>query len=129
VSATILLAEDDRFLRRALEVALTRRGHRVIVAADGQEALDGARRERPQLILLDLLMPRMTGIEVLDALRADPATRDAIVLVLSNSSKEFEMTAAERLGVAGYWIKANLSLDELCDRVERVLSERGPEPQ
>jgi CheY-like chemotaxis protein len=129
MTASILLAEDDRFLRRAMEVALTKRGHRVITAADGQEALERARAERPHLILLDLLMPRLTGMEVLHALRADPATRDVLVLVLSNSSKEFEMQKAEQLGVAGYWIKANLSLQELCDRVDRVLSERGAKTQ
>ena len=125
MTATILLAEDDRFLRRAVEVALKKRGHTVLLAADGQEALDQARAHRPQLVLLDLLMPRLTGLDVLDALRADPATRDITVLILSNSSKELEMHAAERLGVAGYWIKANLSLQELCDRVESVL--RGTE--
>lgn len=114
---TILLAEDDRFLRRAVEVALTKRGFNVLLAVDGQEALDKTRAHKPELLLLDLLMPRMTGIEVLQALRADAATRDIRVLILSNSSKELEMHAAERLGVAGYWIKANLSLQELGDRV------------
>ena len=122
MTPTILLAEDDKFLRRAVEVALTKRGHHVLLASDGQEALDQARAHRPALILLDLLMPRLTGMEVLAALRKDPALRDITVLVLSNSSKELEMHAAERLGVAGYWIKANLSLQELCDRVEQVLA-------
>jgi CheY-like chemotaxis protein len=114
---TILLAEDDRFLRRAVEVALTKRGFNVLLAVDGQEALDKTRTHKPDLLLLDLLMPKMTGMAVLDALRADPETRDIRVLILSNSSKELEMHAAERLGVAGYWIKANLSLQELGDRV------------
>ena len=122
MTPTILLAEDDKFLRRAVEVALTKRGHHVLLASDGQEALDQARAHRPALILLDLLMPRLTGMEVLAALRKDPELRDITVLVLSNSSKELEMHAAERLGVAGYWIKANLSLQELCDRVEQVLA-------
>ena len=122
MTPTILIAEDDKFLRRAVEVALTKRGHHVLLASDGQEALDQARAHRPALILLDLLMPRLTGMEVLAALRKDPELRDITVLVLSNSSKELEMHAAERLGVAGYWIKANLSLQELCDRVEQVLA-------
>jgi twitching motility two-component system response regulator PilH len=118
-TSTILLAEDDRFLRRAAEVALKKRGLDVVVASDGVEALEKIRAHRPVLVLLDLLMPRMTGIEVLRAVRndADAAVRATPILILSNSSKELEMHSAERLGVTGYWIKANLSLQELGDRV------------
>jgi two-component system alkaline phosphatase synthesis response regulator PhoP len=122
---TILLAEDDRFLRRAAEVTLKQRGFTVLLAADGQEALDMARAHRPDLLLLDLLMPRKTGMEVLTELRAEPATRDLRVLILSNSSKELEMQSAKTLGVAGYWIKANLSLKELGDRVTALLNGRS----
>ena len=121
---TILLAEDDRFLRRAAEVTLKQRGFTVLLAADGQEALDLAREHQPDLLLLDLLMPRKTGMEVLTALRAEPATRGLRVLILSNSSKELEMQSAKTLGVAGYWIKANLSLKELGDRVTALLDAR-----
>jgi two-component system alkaline phosphatase synthesis response regulator PhoP len=121
-SRTILLAEDDKFLRRAMEVALSKRGFRVLLAADGQQALDLLETERPDLILLDLLMPRKTGIEVLQELRKKPATADLRVLILSNSSKELEMHEATNLGVSGYWIKANLSLQELSDRIEAVLA-------
>jgi CheY-like chemotaxis protein len=122
---TILLAEDDRFLRRAAEVTLKQRGFTVLVACDGQEALDMARAYRPDLLLLDLLMPRKTGMEVLTELRAEPGTRDLRVLILSNSSKELEMQSAKALGVAGYWIKANLSLKELGDRVTALLDARA----
>ena len=121
-SRTILLAEDDKFLRRAMEVALTKRGFRVLVAADGQQALDLLDTERPDLVLLDLLMPRKTGIEVLEEMRKKPATADLRVLILSNSSKELKIHQATNLGVAGYWIKANLSLQELSDRIEAVLA-------
>ena len=119
---TILLAEDDRFLRRAAEVTLKQRGFNVLLAVDGQEAIDLARACRPDLVLLDLLMPRKTGIEVLEELRAEPQTAGINVLILSNSSKELEMRNAKALGVAGYWIKANLSLKELGDRVVALLN-------
>ena len=125
IPRTILLAEDDRFLRRAAEVALKQRGFTVLLAADGQEAIDMARSHRPDLLLLDLLMPRKTGMEVLTELRAEPATRELLVLILSNSSKELEMQSARSLGVAGYWIKANLSLKELGDRVTALLDPRA----
>ena len=122
---TILLAEDDRFLRRAAEVTLKQRGFTVLLASNGQEALDLARAHQPDLVLLDLLMPRMTGIEVLTELRAEPRTRNLRVLILSNSSKELEMESARTLGIAGYWIKANLSLKELGDRVIALLDGRS----
>jgi DNA-binding response OmpR family regulator len=122
---TILLAEDDRFLRRAAEVTLKQRGFNVLLACDGQEALDMARAYQPDLLLLDLLMPRKTGMEVLTELRAQPGTRDIRVLILSNSSKELEMQSARTLGVAGYWIKANISLKELGDRVTALLDGRA----
>lgn len=119
---TILLAEDERSLRRAAEVALTRRGFRVITAVNGEEALQFAREHQPDLILLDLLMPKLTGMQVLEALRADAVTRGLRVLILSNSSRELEMEGADRLGVIDYWIKANVSLKELGDRVTAVLA-------
>jgi CheY-like chemotaxis protein len=120
----IVLAEDDRFLRRAAHIALTRRGLNVVLAVDGIEALAAVRAHRPALLLLDLLMPRMGGMEVIRAIRQDQdeAIRRTRVLILSNSSKEYETLEAEALGVTAYWIKANLSLQELADRVAAMLT-------
>jgi len=117
----ILLVEDDRFLRRAGEVSLRQRGFGVATAVDGEEALRKIRAEPFDLILLDLLMPRMTGIEVLKALRADEATRGIRVLILSNSSREQDVEEIKTLGVSGYFVKADLSLQALGDMVARLL--------
>ena len=117
----ILLVEDDRFLRRACEASLRQRGFTVATAADGEEALRLVKDERPDLILLDLLMPKLSGIEVLRALRGDAATRDLRVLVLSNSSREQDMAEVKKLGVVGYFVKADLSLKDLGDKVARLL--------
>ena len=117
----ILLVEDDRFLRRAAEASLRQRGFAVTVAADGEEALAKVRTEIPDLILLDLLMPKVTGIEVLRALRAEEATKGIRVLILSNSSREQDLEAIKELGVTDYLVKANLSLQELGDRVAQLL--------
>lgn len=118
----ILLAEDDRFLRKACEAGLRRRGLTVIAAEDGEQALALARSEKPDLVLLDLLMPKLTGLDVLQALRADDATRALRVLILSNSSRDIDMQQAIALGIVGYWIKANLSLQQLVDQVEALLA-------
>jgi CheY-like chemotaxis protein len=117
----ILLVEDDRFLRRACEVSLRQRGFAVTTAVDGEEALRKIRAEPPDLILLDLLMPKMTGTEVLKALRAEEATREIRVLILSNSSREQDVEEIKTLGVSGYFVKADLSLQALGDMVARLL--------
>jgi CheY-like chemotaxis protein len=79
------------------------------------------RAEIPDLILLDLLMPKVTGVEVLRTLRAEEPTREVPVLILSNSSREQDMEEIKSLGVTDYLVKANLSLQELGDRVARIL--------
>ena len=117
----VLVVEDDRFLRRACETALRQRGFSVVVAADGEEGLQLARAERLDLILLDLLMPKLGGVDVLRALKGDPATAAIPVLVLSNSSREQDVAEILRLGAVGYLVKANLSLRELGDRVATLL--------
>jgi len=121
----LLLVEDDRFLRRACEVSLKQRGFAVTSAVDGEEGLRVARSERPDLILLDMLMPKLSGLDVLKALRSDAATRGLRVLVLSNSSREQDVQEVTRLGIEGYLVKSNLSLQSLGDEVTRILAAAG----
>ena len=121
MTKSILLAEDDKFLRRAAETKLKQAGFDVRVAVDGDEALAQARDQPPDLMLLDLLMPKRDGLSVLKALKADTATAAIRVVIISNSSKDLEMQNASDLGAVDYWIKSNLSLQELCDRVQRLL--------
>jgi CheY-like chemotaxis protein len=123
MTKSILLAEDDKFLRRAAETKLKQAGFDVRVAVDGDEALAQAREQPPDLMLLDLLMPKRDGLSVLKALKADTATAGIRVVIISNSSKDLEMQNASDLGAVDYWIKSNLSLQELCDRVQRLLGE------
>ena len=116
----ILLAEDDRFLRKAAEAVLRRHGLTVIAAADGEQALDLARRELPDLVLLDLIMPKLQGFEVLRRLKQDPATAPIPVMVLSNLSQERDIQQAMEAGALAYFVKSNLSLEDLVKRVEEV---------
>lgn len=121
----ILLVEDDRFLRRACATGLQQHGFTVSTAVDGEEGLHLARAERPDLILLDLLMPKLSGLDVLALLRADEATRTIPILVLSNSSHAQHVSEVTRLG-AEYLVKSNLSLQELAERVTRILDASAP---
>jgi CheY-like chemotaxis protein len=121
----ILLVEDDRFLRRACEGSLRQRGFTVLTAVDGEEGLRLARAEGPDLILLDILMPKLPGLAMLRALKADEGTRAIPVLILSNSSRAGDRREALDLGAVGYLVKANLSLQELGEQVTRLLEGRG----
>lgn len=123
-SRRILLAEDDRFLRKAAEARLRQGGFTVLAAVDGEEAMRIARAERPDLVLLDLIMPKIQGFAVLKALKEDSATASIPVIVLSNLGQERDVQQAMELGAVAYFIKAHLSLHELVQRVSEVL-DRG----
>ena len=101
---------------------LRRQGFTVLTAEDGEEALRVARAETPDLILLDLIMPKMQGFEVLKALKSDPQTSPIPVVILSNLGQESDSKAAREMGALDYWVKANLALGELVRRVEETLT-------
>ena len=117
----VLLAEDDRFLRRAAEARLRRHGLEVLTAADGEEALRVARTEPLDLVLLDVVMPKLEGFEVLKALKQDDATARIPVIVLSNLGQERDVAQAKALGALAFLVKAHLSLQDLVDRVDAAL--------
>jgi CheY-like chemotaxis protein len=117
----ILLVEDDRFLRKAAETTLRRHGFVVRTAADGEEALQCIHDEAPDLVLLDLIMPKLQGFEVLRILKQDPVTRPIPVVVLSNLGQESDVQQALQDGAIAYLIKANLSLQELVTHVRTIL--------
>ena len=117
----ILIVEDDRFLRRACQARLEQQGYDILTAQDGEEALQAARAENPDLVLLDLLMPKLNGLEVLRILRGDEGTRGMPVIVLSNSSRQEDVNTIRSLGISGYFVKANLSLQDLTQLVEELL--------
>ncbi len=117
----ILVAEDDRFLRKAAEVTLRRHGFTVLTASDGEAAVQMARAETPDLVLLDLIMPRLQGFEVLRTLKQDPATQAIPVIVLSNLGQPSDVRQAMEEGAAAYFVKADLSLQALVQRVEEAL--------
>jgi len=121
-SKRILLAEDDRFLRRAAEARLRQHGFTVLTAVDGEEALRLTRAEIPDLVLLDLIMPKLQGFEVLRTLKQDRATSLIPVIVLSNLGQERDVQQAMEAGAIAYLIKASLSLQDLVKRVEEALA-------
>jgi CheY-like chemotaxis protein len=123
VGAKVLLVEDDRFLRRAAEATLRKGGFVVTVAVDGEEALNVVRTVNPDIILLDLIMPKVQGFEVLRRLKEDPETCNIPVVVLSNLGQDSDLQRATAAGAVGYLVKSNLSLANLLTRVTSILSE------
>jgi CheY-like chemotaxis protein len=121
----ILLVEDDRFLRKAAETTLKQQGYTVITAADGEEALRVARSAPPDLILLDVIMPKLNGFQVLDALKKDPTTAHVPVIILSNLGQDRDVQQAMEAGATAYFIKADLSLQALVQRVGETLAAGG----
>ena len=120
--ATILLAEDDRILRKAGEATLKKRGYAVIAAVDGEDALAKAREHKPDLILLDVIMPKLQGFEVLASLKSDAATRDIPVIMLSNLQDESDVRKATDAGALDYLVKSNVPLDVLAARIAEALA-------
>src|SRR5271166_1173296 len=107
----ILLVEDSKFLRLATERALARAGYEMSSAGDGNEALSMAREKMPDLILLDMLLPKMSGPEVLKALKADRVTHAIPVVVLTGMSQK-NAARLQADGAFGFLEKANLELDK-----------------
>jgi CheY-like chemotaxis protein len=107
----ILLVDDSKFLRLATERALARAGYEVSTATDGENALQVAREKQPDVILLDMLLPKMTGPEVLKALKNDPATARIAVVAFTGLSQK-NATRLEQDGACAFLDKAELGLDK-----------------
>ncbi len=117
----ILLVDDSKFLRMATERALARAGYEVSTAMDGERALEVAREVKPDVILLDMLLPKMTGPDVLKALKKDPATSGIAVVVVTGLSHK----NAERLeqdGACAFLEKSELGLDKGADALLTALA-------
>jgi two-component system phosphate regulon response regulator PhoB len=119
--STILLAEDDPDIRHLVSTKLRRSGFDVVETADGVEALDAARRAHPDLILLDVRMPRLGGFEVLRELRADPGTAGLPILILTARARAVDVELAYAAGATDYIVKP-FSPRELVRRVEEALT-------
>jgi CheY-like chemotaxis protein len=112
----ILLVEDSKFLRLATERALARVGYEMSSASDGEEALLAAREKLPDLILLDMLLPKMSGPEVLRALKKDPLTQAIPVVVITGMSQKNAPRLQED-GAAGFLEKSTLELDKGSEKL------------
>lgn len=120
----ILLVEDDSSLREIYGVRLTAEGYNVISAGDGEEALATTVREKPDLILSDVMMPKISGFDMLDILRATPETRDIKIIIMTALSAEDQRERGERLGADKFLVKSQVGIEDVVNAVKEVLGEK-----
>lgn len=119
--AKILIIEDEEVLLEVLSNKLKKEGYEVIAAKDGLEGLEKMKSEKPSLILLDILMPRMNGFEFLETIRQDPNFANVPVIIISNSGQPVEIDRALKLGAKDYLVKAEFDPQEVLAKVKKQL--------
>jgi len=117
----ILFVEDETALQKTMGDVLKKQGYEVVSAFDGEAALNLARKEKPDLILLDLILPKMDGFEVLEHLSKSEETKDIPVIVLTNLERVEDIDRALELGAKTYLVKANYSLEEVVEKIKSLL--------
>ena len=120
MSKTVLIADDEPNIVISLEFLLKREGYQVLVARDGEEALQAIRTHRPDLVLLDVMMPRLSGHEVCQAVRADPALAATRILMLTAKGRATDVAKGQALGADAYMTKP-FSTRELAEQVAAML--------
>ncbi len=119
----IIIVEDEEILRNLLQKKLTEEGYSVAVAENGEEGLVGIRENRPDLILLDIIMPKMGGFEMLEEMQKDESISGIPVIVVSNSGQPVEIDRAQSLGAKDWLVKTEFDPQEVIDK---VVAQIGP---
>ena len=119
----ILLVEDDTFLVEMYTTKFELEGFEVLSAEDGKKGLEMAAKDNPDIILLDILMPKMDGFEVLDELQKDAKTKDIPVILLTNLGQKDDVKKGFEKGAVGYLIKAHFMPSEVVDKIKKILEE------
>lgn len=118
----VLIVEDDEFISDVYQRKLLLEGFEVALAKDGEEALRTIRERRPDLVLLDIMIPLKDGFQVLSELRVDAGLSDIRVVVMSNLSQGKDIAHAKELGALDYIVKSNIALPDMVQRIRKALS-------
>ena len=119
----ILIVEDDGFLRELISRKLVQEGFEIVEALDGEEGLKKTKEEKPDMVLLDLILPSVDGFEVLAQIKKDSALAAIPVIILSNLGQKTEVEKGLQLGAADYMVKANFTPTEIIAKIKHVLQE------
>ncbi len=123
-NTSVLLVEDDTFLASIYRTKFEQEGFKVVVAENGQEALEMARKKRPDIILLDILLPHMDGFAVLTELKKDKNIGQVPVILLTNLGQKEDVEKGLALGAAAYLIKAHCRPSETVTQVKKILARK-----
>ena len=123
--AKIMLVEDDKSLREIYSIRLVAEGYEVVSAGDGEEALAMAVQERPDLVLSDVMMPKISGFDMLDILRSTPETKNIKVIMMTALSSEDQRQRGENLGADKYLVKSQVGIEDVINAVHEVMGDRA----
>jgi len=121
MAKTILIIEDDKFLRELIAQKLIKEGYEISEALDGEEGIKKVKEEKPDLVLLDLILPEIDGFEVLSRMKDDPGLAQVPVIILSNLGQKEDVERGLKLGAVDYLIKAHFTPGEIIEKVRAVL--------
>lgn len=127
--AKILLVEDDINLRDIYSARFSAENYEIITASDGEEALAKAVKEKPDLILLDVMMPKISGFDVLDILRSTTETKNTKIIMMTALSQESDRARGVQLGVDEYLVKSQVTLDDVVKSVKEALGNAAAPPE
>ncbi len=117
----ILIIEDDKFLRELIGQKLLKEGYDIVEAVDGEKGIKSIKDEKPDLVLLDLILPGIDGFEVLSKMKKDAATAQTPVIILSNLGQKDDIEKGLKMGADDYLIKAHFTPGEIIDKIRAVL--------
>jgi len=118
---TILIVEDDKFLRELIVQKLIREQYEVVEAIDGEQGIKKIKEEKPDLILLDLILPGIDGFEVLSRMKDDPEISSIPTIILSNLGQKEDVERGLKLGAADYLIKAHFTPGEIIEKIRKYI--------
>jgi CheY-like chemotaxis protein len=125
--AKVLLVEDDNNLREIFQMRLQAEGYTALTAADGEEGLVVAMKEKPELIVADVMMPKLSGFEMIENLRAAPEMKDTKVIMMTALGQAEDQARGEKLGVVKYLVKSQVTLEDFARVVKEVLGPGDPQ--
>jgi len=117
----ILIIEDEEIIIGLLQKKLIKEGYQVSIARDGEEGLRAVEKEKPDLVLLDIIMPKMGGFEVMEEMQKNAELKKIPVIVISNSGQPVELDRAQKLGAKDWLIKTEFDPQEVIDKVKKQL--------
>ncbi len=121
----IVIVEDESALSSALSEKFKKAGFETAVASDGGEAVDVIRKNMPDIIALDILLPKKNGFDILAEIKSDISLKDIPVIMLSNLDQDEDLKKALRLGAVDYWVKSQHPINEIVDKVKMRLLEKS----